>query len=83
MRERRGQRMNKVWYGSGSAPLWLRVAARLFGAVAVLRGGLYRRGLLHSRKLAVPVVVVGKVYYAVPVRIQYLLQCLLLDRIFF
>lgn len=59
MRERRGQRMNKVWYGSGSAPLWLRVAARLFGAVAVLRGGLYRRGLLHSRKLAVPVVVVG------------------------
>lgn len=59
MRERRGQRMNKVWYGSGSAPLWLRVAARLFGALAVLRGGMYRRGLLHSRKLAVPVVVVG------------------------
>lgn len=59
MRERRGQRMNKVWYGGGAAPLWLRVAARVFGALALMRGGMYRRGLLHSRKLAVPVVVVG------------------------
>lgn len=59
MRERRGQRMNRVWYEGGRAPLWLRLAARLFGAIGVLRGGMYRRGLLHRRRLSVPVVVVG------------------------
>jgi tetraacyldisaccharide 4'-kinase len=47
------------WYGGREPGLALRAAARLFGAIACVRRLAYRRGILRSTRLPVPVLVVG------------------------
>ncbi|HET7308063.1 MAG TPA: tetraacyldisaccharide 4'-kinase [Gammaproteobacteria bacterium] len=50
-----------TWYGKRPPPFGLQLLAYVFrGAIALRRAG-YRRGLLPSRRLAVPVVVVGNI----------------------
>lgn len=53
--------LQRLWYGPRwkSLPLWP-LGALFRGAVA-LRSGLYRAGLLRSRRVPVPVVVVGNI----------------------
>jgi tetraacyldisaccharide 4'-kinase len=50
--------IEKMWY-SARAPLWLAPLSFLYGFVMALRSVLYRIGLRHRIKVAVPVVVVG------------------------
>ena len=49
------------WYGDTAPPLHARLLAALYGGVVALRRGLFRKGLLRSRRIAVPVIVVGNV----------------------
>ena len=49
------------WYGDAPVPLHARVLAGLYGAVVALRARLFHKGVLRSRGVAVPVVVVGNV----------------------
>ncbi|RPE81769.1 tetraacyldisaccharide 4'-kinase [Vulcaniibacterium tengchongense] len=49
------------WYGDEPVPAGARLLAGVYGAVAGLRRGLYRRGLLRRRHPGVPVVVVGNI----------------------
>jgi len=51
-------RIEKMWY-SRSGPLWLVPLSLLYGSFMALRSVLYRLGLRHRIKVAVPVVVVG------------------------
>ncbi len=47
------------WYGEAGVPWHARLLSGLYGAVAGLRRGLYRKGLLRRRRVGRPVVVVG------------------------
>ena len=47
------------WYGGVAPGPGLRLLSLLFGGVVALRGWLYRRGLLRTHRLRVPVIVVG------------------------
>ena len=47
------------WYGGVAPGPGLKLAAALFAGIVALRGWLYRRGLLRTHRLRVPVVVVG------------------------
>ena len=47
------------WYGGVAPGPGLRLASRLFAAIVALRGWGYRRGLLRTHRLRVPVIVVG------------------------
>ena len=47
------------WYGEAGVPWHARLLSGLYGAVAGLRRGLYRKGLLRRRRVDRPVVVVG------------------------
>ena len=49
------------WYGEGPSPWHARVLAALYAATVSLRRNLFRKGLLRSHKLPVPVVVIGNV----------------------
>ncbi|MEP6907057.1 MAG: tetraacyldisaccharide 4'-kinase [Pseudoxanthomonas sp.] len=49
------------WYGDTPAPLHARLLAGLYGALVALRARLFRMGVLRSRGVAVPVIVVGNV----------------------
>ena len=49
------------WYDGAPVPWTARLLAPLYGAVAGLRRGLYRRGWLRSRQVPVPVIVVGNI----------------------
>ncbi|MGH8027207.1 MAG: tetraacyldisaccharide 4'-kinase [Pseudoxanthomonas sp.] len=49
------------WYGDATPPLTARLLAGLYGRVVALRGKLFRAGILRSRRVAVPVVVVGNI----------------------
>jgi tetraacyldisaccharide 4'-kinase len=51
--------LTAAWYGNGRVPWWCWPLAWLYGAIGVLRRGLYRRGWLTSQRLPVPVVVIG------------------------
>lgn len=51
-----------AWWFDGSAPpLHARALSGLYGALAALRRGAYRRGLLKRQRAGVPVVVVGNI----------------------
>jgi len=54
-------RLQRLWYGPAwlSLPLW--PLAWLFGLVTAVRRGLYRAGLLRSKRVGIPVVVVGNI----------------------
>ena len=50
------------WYDSAAAvPLHARLLAGLYGGAVALRRGMFRKGWLRSRKMPVPVIVVGNV----------------------
>ena len=49
------------WYDGAPVPWTARLLAPLYGAVAGLRRGFYRRGWLRSRQVPVPVIVVGNI----------------------
>jgi tetraacyldisaccharide 4'-kinase len=56
-------RLVGAWYAPRLTPLTLPLTplAGLFAAAAALRRALYRRGVLRSRRLPVPVIVVGNI----------------------
>lgn len=49
------------WYGEATSPWHTRLLAALYGAAVSLRRKLFRKGLLRSHKLSVPVIVIGNV----------------------
>lgn len=53
--------LQRAWQGRGALACLLWPLSLLFGALAALRRAAYRRGLLRSERLRVPVVVVGSV----------------------
>jgi tetraacyldisaccharide 4'-kinase len=50
-----------VWYGNAQPSVFLRVLSFIYGTLGAARRGLYRRGLLSSVRLPVPVIVVGNI----------------------
>lgn len=56
-----GAQTPAYWYDGGKVPAIAKLLAPLYGAVSGLRRGLYRRGLLRSRQVPVPVIVVGNI----------------------
>ncbi len=55
------RRLEKIWYGLTPLHALLLPPAILFRLAAMLRRAFYRVGLLHSVRLAVPVIVVGNI----------------------
>ncbi len=55
------RKVPEYWFGGAAPPLHARALSVLYGAVVALRRGLFRKGILRSRKAGVPVVVVGNV----------------------
>lgn len=55
----RADALTAAWYGNGHVPWWAGPLAVLYGGVTGLRRALYRRGLLRSERLPVPVIVIG------------------------
>jgi tetraacyldisaccharide 4'-kinase len=53
--------LQRAWLRRGAVACALRPLSLLFGALAALRRGAYRAGLLRSERLPVPVIVVGNV----------------------
>ena len=58
---RRGIQPPAHWYGDAPVPVHARLLAAMFGALVALRRWLYRRGVLRSHRVGVPVVVVGNI----------------------
>lgn len=56
-----GAALQRRWYEDRPPPWWTLPLAALYGGLVRLRHALYRRGWLHTRKLLVPVVVVGNI----------------------
>jgi tetraacyldisaccharide 4'-kinase len=52
-------RLQAIWYGASAPPWPLRALSRLFGLLVRLRRLAYARGLLRSRRVGKPVIVVG------------------------
>jgi tetraacyldisaccharide 4'-kinase len=59
MAERLRRWLEQRWYEGAPVPWWLRSLSAIFGGVSGFRRFLYRRGLLRTHRLAVPVIVVG------------------------
>lgn len=53
--------VQKIWYESKSWPLLLLPLEIIFTTVVGIRRSLYRRGILKSHKLPVPVIIVGNI----------------------
>ncbi|MFT3665512.1 tetraacyldisaccharide 4'-kinase [Piscinibacter sp.] len=53
------RRLQRIWSGRGSLAVALLPLAALFGLAAALRRALYRLGVLRTRRVGVPVIVVG------------------------
>ena len=49
------------WYGDAVPPLYARALAALYGTAVALRRWLFRKGLLRSHRVDVPVIVIGNV----------------------
>jgi tetraacyldisaccharide 4'-kinase len=50
---------NKIWYEGAPVPWWLKPLSSVYGGVSGARRFAYRRGLLPSKRLSCPVIVVG------------------------
>jgi tetraacyldisaccharide 4'-kinase len=50
---------NNIWYGGAPTPWWLKPLSVLYGGVSGLRRIAYGRGLIPSKRLSCPVIVVG------------------------
>lgn len=53
--------LEQYWYRFSPLHLILWPVSLIFGAIAVVRRALYRKGVLRATKLAVPVIVVGNI----------------------
>jgi tetraacyldisaccharide 4'-kinase len=53
--------LRTVWYGTELPSLSLRALASIYGVLCAARRGLYRRNVLRSVHLPVPVIVVGNI----------------------
>ena len=49
------------WFGDVPVPWWAKLQAALYAGLSALRRGAYARGLLPTRRVPVPVVVVGNI----------------------
>lgn len=49
------------WFGDGTAPLWARALAAVYGALVAARARLYGLGVLRRHRVGVPVIVVGNI----------------------
>jgi tetraacyldisaccharide 4'-kinase len=58
---KQGPQTPTYWYDGGKVPTIAKLLSPLYGMVAGLRRGLYRRGILRSRHVPVPVIVVGNI----------------------
>ena len=55
------ERLQRAWLRRGALACLLWPLSLVFGALAALRRGAYRTGLLKSHRVGVPVIVVGNV----------------------
>lgn len=55
------ERIEGIWYGTRPPPVAARAAAQVYANLIAFRRSLYRRGILKSVRLPVPVIVVGNV----------------------
>ena len=55
----KGMRTPAYWFDGGAVPWHARALSKVYGTAVALRGKLYGIGLLRSRRVAAPVVVVG------------------------
>jgi tetraacyldisaccharide 4'-kinase len=53
--------INNIWYGKSHAYVILLPLTAVFALVAALRRYLYKQGILSSRKISVPVIVIGNI----------------------
>jgi tetraacyldisaccharide 4'-kinase len=53
--------INRIWYGDSLTYLFLLPLSGLFALIAAARRLMYRKGILRSHKMPVPVVVVGNI----------------------
>jgi len=49
------------WFGDAPVPPWAKLQSALYGGLTALRRGAYARGLVPTRRVPVPVVVVGNI----------------------
>ena len=49
------------WFGDAPVPVWAKLQAALYAGLSALRRGAYARGLVPTRRVPVPVVVVGNI----------------------
>jgi tetraacyldisaccharide 4'-kinase len=59
VRARLESRMLQSWYGDRPPPVWARAGEPVFRILAAARRGLFEAGVRRSRKMPVPVIVVG------------------------
>jgi tetraacyldisaccharide 4'-kinase len=50
---------NNIWYGGAPTPWWLKPLSALYGGASGIRRMAYGRGLIPSKRLSCPVIVVG------------------------
>jgi tetraacyldisaccharide 4'-kinase len=53
------ERIERIWYGGESAPIWMRMLVPVYRVLSVLAQLPYRIGLRQPERLSVPVIVVG------------------------
>src|SRR5258707_10574545 len=53
--------LQRIWYGGGAAPWWLRALSPVFGLIVRGRRALYAGGWCRTVRVAVPVIVVGNI----------------------
>jgi len=61
MSQSKQQKLNKIWYQGAAIPLRYKLLSKLFAFVSGFRRKLYKIGLLKSRKIKCPVVIVGNI----------------------
>jgi tetraacyldisaccharide 4'-kinase len=52
-------RLNKIWYGRASPPWWLTPLSAIYSMVSSVRRFAYAKGVVRSKRLSCPVIVVG------------------------
>lgn len=55
------RKVPEYWFGKKAPPWHARALSGIYGAAIALRRALFRKGILRSHKVAVPVIVVGNV----------------------
>ena len=53
--------LQRIWYGGGAAPWWLRALSPVFGLIVRGRRALYAGGWCRTVRVAAPVIVVGNI----------------------